>query len=277
MNKKKFSRYLKAFDFKTLFNELGWDKFNNMLPVAVGDEIFELEGVVEKKGFVILHCSPDDKGKIPLSGVRRRIGHSVAKSYFEHLIIYTDDARSRQVWHLAVREPGKPRRPREVQYHSHKDTEELFQKLKGLLFTLGEEESITLVDVKARVTENFAKNAEKVTKKFYNEFKKHHTAFLESVEGIDDALPDKENKNKQWYVSVMFSRLMFCYFIQKKGYLDQDISYLQNKLRETREKAGEDRFLRFFTGNFCFNCFIRDLAGPRTNGMCLWNWAASPI
>jgi len=268
MNKKKFTRYLDAFDFKTLFNQLGYDHFNNMLPVSVSDEIFELEGVVEKKGFVILHChstssgnNPDTRAEIPLSRVRRQIGHSVTKSYFEHLIIYTDDARSRQIWQIAIREPGKPRQVREVQYHSHQDTDGLFRRLKGLLFTLDEDESITLVDVKARATENFAKNAEKVTKKFYNEFKKHHTAFLKYVEGIDDALPDSENKNKQWYVSVMFSRLMFCYFIQKKGFLDQDINYLRNKLGETREKAGEDRFYDFYR-KFLLQLFHQGLGRP---------------
>ncbi|QTA88381.1 Eco57I restriction-modification methylase domain-containing protein [Desulfonema magnum] len=261
MNKKKFTRYLNAFDFKRLFNELGWDHFNNSLPVAMGNEVFELAGVVEKKGFVVLYCPPESNGNVPLSRVRRQIEHVVTKTYFEHLIIYTDAARSRQVWQLALREQGKPRQVREVSYYSHQDCEGLFQRLKGLLFTLDEEESVTLVDVKARVMENFAKNSEKVTKKFYTEFKKHHTAFLQSVEGIDDALPDKENKNKQWYVSVMFSRLMFCYFIQKKGYLNQDVNYLQNKLRETREKAGENQFYNFYR-TFLLELFHQGLGKP---------------
>ena len=39
MRKDQFSEYLHSFDLKTLFNELGWDNFNNQLPVAVNDEL----------------------------------------------------------------------------------------------------------------------------------------------------------------------------------------------------------------------------------------------
>ncbi len=241
MKKQKFSRYLKAFDFKTLFNELGWDHFDNALPVAINDTVFQLQGIVQKKGFVILHCLPDQNGAVPLSGLRKKIEHKVTQAYFEHLIIYTDAAQSRQVWQLALVQEGQPERIREISYYIHQDSEALFQRLKGLLFTLDEEERITLVDVKARVMANLARNVEKITKKFYNEFKKQHAAFLQFIEGIDDTLPARDNKNKQWYASLMLNRLMFCYFIQKKGYLDQDLNYLQNKLLERADYNKKER------------------------------------
>ncbi|MDM8539751.1 Eco57I restriction-modification methylase domain-containing protein [Desulfococcaceae bacterium HSG9] len=261
MKKLKFSRYLKAFDFKTLFNELGWDHFDNTLPVAINDTVFQLQGIVQKKGFVILHCLPDQNGAVPLSGWRKKIEHKVTQAYFEHLIIYTDAAQSRQVWQLALVQEGQPKRIREISYYIHQDSEALFQRLKGLLFTLDEEERITLVDVKARVMANLARNVEKITKKFYNEFKKQHAAFLEFIEGIDDALPTQDNKNKQWYASLMLNRLMFCYFIQKKGYLDQDLNYLQNKLLETREKTGRNRFHNFYR-RFLLQLFHEGLGKP---------------
>ena len=261
MKKLKFSRYLKAFDFKTLFNELGWDHFDNGLPVAINDTVFQLQGIVQKKGFVILHCLPDQNGAVPLSGLRKKIEHKVTQAYFEHLIIYTDAAQSRQVWQLALVQEGQPKRIREISYYIHQDSEALFQRLKGLLFTLDEEERITLVDVKARVMANLARNVEKITKKFYNEFKKQHAAFLEFIEGIDDALPAQDNKNKQWYASLMLNRLMFCYFIQKKGYLDQDLNYLQNKLLETREKTGRNRFHNFYR-RFLLQLFHEGLGKP---------------
>ncbi len=261
MKKQTFTRHLKAFDFKTLFNQLGWDHFEAELPIAVDDAIFQLQGVVEKKGFVILHCPPASGGAIPLSQARKKIEHKVAQVYFEHLIIYTDADQTRQVWQLALHRENQPKRIREISYYTHQDSEALFQRLKGLLFTLDEEEGITLVDVKARVMANLARNVEKITKKFYTEFKKQHAAFLEFIQGIDDALPLRHNKNKQWYASLMLNRLMFCYFIQKKGYLDQNHHYLQDKLSQTRAKAGPNQFYDFYR-RFLRQLFHEGLGKP---------------
>lgn len=263
MKKQTFTNYIKDFDFETLFNELGWDTFNNQLPVAVNDDAFMLKGVAQKKGFVILLCPPLPDGKIPISNIRKQIENKVAKNYFEHLIIYADQDQSHQIWQLAVKEENKPKQVREVSWYSHQDVEGLFQRMKNLLFTLDEEETITIVDVKQRVSENFAKNSEQVTKKFYTEFKKQHVAFLDFIEGIDDHIGNKENQNKQWYASLMLNRLMFCYFIQKKGFLDQDLNYLQNKLRRCEELEGQTNFYSFYR-SFLLELFHDGLGKPKT-------------
>ncbi|MBN2747127.1 MAG: SAM-dependent methyltransferase, partial [Bacteroidales bacterium] len=261
MKKNRFSEFIKLFDFKNLFNELGWDNFDNNLPIAVNEDAFMLKGIVEKKGFVILYCPAMPNGKIPLSNIRKQIEAKVAKHYFEHLIIYSDQIKSHQIWQIAIKEENKPKQVREISWYSHQDTEILFQRLKNLLFTLDEEEQITIVDVKQRVSENFAKNTESVTKKFYTEFKKQHTVFLDFIKGIDDHIANKENTNKQWYASLMLNRLMFCYFIQKKGFLNQDIHYLGNKLNESKLHAGKDNFYSFYR-SFLLELFHDGLGKP---------------
>lgn len=264
MKKKEFSKYIKTFNFRALFNELGWDNFTNDLPITIDEEIFELEGIAEKKGFVILHCPPTNNGKIPLSRVRKLIEARVAKQYFEHLIIYTNQTESHQIWQIALKEENKPKQVRDISWYSHQHTDVLFQRLKNLLFTLDEEEHITIVDVKKRVSENFAKNTDAVTKKFYTEFKKQHTVFLKFIDGIDDHISDKENSNKQWYASLTLNRLMFCYFIQKKGFLDQDVHYLGNKLNECKLHVGKDNFYNFYR-SFLIELFHDGLGKPIEN------------
>lgn len=262
MKKSEFSKYIKSFDFKNLFNELGWDNFTNSLAITINEEIFELKGIAEKKGFVILHCPAMSNGKTPLSSVRKQIEANVAQKYFEHLIIYTNEIKNHQVWQIALKEENKPKQVRDISWYSHQDTDVLFQRLKNLLFTLDEEEHITIVDVKKRVSENFAKNTDAVTKKFYTEFKKQHTVFLKFIEGIDDHIGDKENSNKQWYASLMLNRLMFCYFIQKKGFLDQDVHYLGNKLNECKLHIGKDSFYGFYR-SFLIELFHDGLGKPK--------------
>lgn len=264
MKKTTFTEYIKDFNFISLFNELGWDNFQNQFAIAVGDDAFMLSGVGQKKGFVIVQCPPLSNGKIPLSTVRKQIEQKVASQYFEHLIIYTDKDKTQQVWQLAIKETNKPKQLREVTWHSHQDTEILYQRLKNLLFTFDEQETITIVDVNQRVSENFAKNSEQVTKKFYTEFKKQHGAFLEFIKGIDDHISDKENENKQWYASLMLNRLMFCYFIQKKGFLDQDLNYLQNKLKACTDLKGKSNFYNFYR-SFLIELFHDGLGKPIKN------------
>jgi len=263
MNKQKFSKYIKDFDFKGLFIDLGWDNYNGNIPITIDEALFEINCIVEKRGFVIAICPCLADGEIPLGKTRKKIEHNFRKFHQEHLIIYADKAKTKQIWQFVIHEPDKPRKTREIQFSKDQDSEILFQRARGLLFTLDEEENITLVDVVARFKENFAKNTEKITKKFYTEFKKRHTAFLNFISGIDDTIADKENKNKQWYASLMLNRLMFCYFIQKRGYLDNNIHYLHDKLKQIKSKTGKNKFYSFYR-DFLLELFHKGLGQPET-------------
>ena len=71
-------------------------------------------------------------------------------------------------------------------------------------------------------------------------FKAEHAAFLKLIKGIK-AIADLE-----WYTSLMLNRLMFVYFIQRKGFLDGDSNYLRNRMRMVREARGKDKFQSFY-------------------------------
>ncbi len=52
--------------------------------------------------------------------------------------------------------------------------------------------------------------------------------------------------DREWYASLMLNRLMFVYFIQKKGFLDGDTTYLQNRLATVQAREGRGNFLDFY-------------------------------
>lgn len=83
-------------------------------------------------------------------------------------------------------------------------------------------------------------DVDKVTKKFYDRFKTEHTTFQKLIKGI------KTDADLQWYTSLMLNRLMFVYFIQKKGFLDGNIDYLRNRLAMVQQVKGKDKFLSFY-------------------------------
>ncbi|MDD3050553.1 MAG: Eco57I restriction-modification methylase domain-containing protein [Candidatus Cloacimonetes bacterium] len=241
---------------------MGWDNFKNKPEkILVEDFEYEIEGIVQKRDFVIAQCKAD---KIPDNRVRKIIENKYSNLHYEHLLVFYDEAKTKQIWQFSIKEENKPKTVREFHWFHMQDTEALFQRFRNLLFHIDEEENITLLDVLARVNDNFARNTDKVTKKFYDEFKKYHTKFLGYIENINDELKDDENKNKQWYASIMLNRLMFCYFIQKKGFLDSNIHYLQEKLKETKQKAGNNNFYSFYK-DFLLALFHEGLGKPKVS------------
>ena len=255
LDKSRFTELIKNFKFEELFNELGWDHANTEVPISVNEEKYKLTAAAEKRGFVIFICSPSANGKIPLYNTRKKIDAKISRLYFEHLIIYTDKDNFQQIWQLVLHEADKPVVVRETPYFQTQQPDLLFQRLRGIFISLDEEEKITIADVKSNVKEQFNTNAEKVTKKFYQEFKNQHTAFLKFIEGIENLV------DRDWYASLMLNRLMFIYFIQKKGFLDNNINYLNDKLKETQKKKGKDKFYSFYR-DFLLVLFHQGLGAP---------------
>lgn len=256
-----FKRYIEKFNFSELFIDLGWAHKNQPIVKKVGEVKYHFTQLADKAGFSVLECKVE--GELPLAAERKKIHHEIGKLFFEHLLIFTDEARTRQIWEAQVKEPEKPRRIVSFSWKKGQDPEDLYQRLSGVFFSFEEDErgEITIIDVVERLRMNFAVNAEKVTKKFYAEFKKHHTAFMEFIEGMDDHIKNADNKNKQWYASLMLNRLMFCYFIQRKGFLDGDRKYLENRLKACKDYQGTN-FYSFYR-SFLLKLFHNGLGKPQ--------------
>ncbi|MYG08034.1 SAM-dependent methyltransferase, partial [Candidatus Poribacteria bacterium] len=240
LNERNTRQYLKESDFENLFiEELGWDRHTQTLPVIVDETEYHLTTIAEKRGMIVFECpAPETDGRIPDYATRRKIQKQVAKSAHEHFIIYTDVDKTTDIYQWVKREQGKPDACREHRYNRDEHSgESLIQKLQAIAFTFEEEEQLTLFEVTGRVGAAFY--AERVTKKFYDRFKKEHDTFLKFLNGI----PDEEMQ--KWYVSVMLNRLMFIYFIQKKNFLDSDQNYLSTKLTESQTNATNAYYKEF--------------------------------
>jgi hypothetical protein len=241
--------FLKEFDFDGLFlEELGWDNYANNLQVSVNSEIFSLKAIAEKRGMAAFLCNPSGDGTIPDYTSRRKIEKHLGKSVHEHIIIYINDDKTTQIWQWVRRETGRPTACREHTYHKDQRGDSLIQKLQSIAFSLEEEENLTLVDVAGRTRAAF--DLDRVTKRFYDRFKKEHDAFLKFIDGI----PDEELL--RWYASVMLNRLMFVYFIQKKGFLNNDPDYLRHRLVEC-QGTGKGGFYKNLLCPLFFEVFAK--------------------
>lgn len=244
---------VREFDFRRLFiEELGWDQHNASLAIPIDGREVALAAVAEKRGMVAYQCPAPSGERLPDYGIRRKIEHQVAKTAHEHLIIFTDAARTTQIWQWVKREPGKPAACREHTFHKSQPGEALLQKLQAIAFSLEEEDELSLTDVTGRARIGF--DVERVTKRFYERFQKEHAAFLKFITGIS------ERTDHEWYASVMLNRLMFIYFMQRKGFLDGDSHYLRNRLKRCREEKGKDKFYSFYR-YFLLRLFHEGLGG----------------
>ena len=213
-------QHIQDFRFEDLFiEELGWDQYRYQLEVVVNGDYVTLNAFAEKRGMVAFTVA-----EIPEYKLRRKIEQQVAKAHRENIIIYVDPDQTQQVWQWVRRETGKPLANRERPFTRGQSGENIAQILSVIAFSLDEEDDLTIVDVTSRVKAAF--DLEKVTKKFYDRFKKQHDAFLKFIEGIPDS------DFQRWYASVMLNRMMFIYFVQRKGFLDNDPDYLRNRLAQ---------------------------------------------
>ncbi len=262
LTKRQFVQYLKDADFRTLFiEEMGWNKFSASIAdvptMYVEERAFNLKTIAHRNGFQVLVCNVPE---LPSNSVCKKLDTKLRKAANDYICIFVIPGTEHHQWVAPVKTNEK-RDIVIIEYAEAERAEFLYEKIAGLSFDL--DETTTIVDVKERVQGAFAINSESITKDFYLGFNKEHKAFADFITGIDDQLETKDNKNKQWYTSVMLNRLMFCYFIQKKGFLDGDENYLRNKLHWVQEKKGKNQFFKSFYRGFLVQLFRGGLNSPK--------------
>lgn len=260
MRRNTFNQYIKENDFKGLFiSEMGWNRFHGQAdihPFDIDGIVYQMTTIAERNGFQIITCPVN---AIPTTTACRKIDYKLRRNANDYICIFYIPNSEHHQWMAPIKTVEK-RDVVTVEYETADKADFLFSKVDALSFDLGE--ITTIVDVKERIQGTFAVNSEKITKDFYTGFKKEHKAFADFITGIDDHIVAKDNCNKQWYTSVMLNRLMFCYFIQKKGFLNGDFDYLQTKLKWVRKEQGENRFFQSFYRGFLSELFHDGLNAP---------------
>lgn len=262
LTKQKFTAYLGSADFRTLFiEEMGWNKVANTFATLpsffVGETPFDIKAIAHRNGFQVLQCSVSE---LPSNATCKKLDTKIRKAANDYICIFIIPGTEHHQWVAPVKINEK-RDIVIIEYAEAEKAQFLYEKISGLSFGL--DEQTTIVDVKERVQGAFAINSEKITKDFYTGFSKQHKTFAEFISGIDDQTATKDNKKKQWYTSVMLNRLMFCYFIQKKGFLNGDEHYLRNKLKWIQEQRGNDQFFKSFYKGFLVQLFRGGLNSPK--------------
>ncbi len=254
MKRKDFDQLIEQEQFAELFiTEMGWNNpiSHQSLNIDIDQQQYTFNPVAQKNGFQVYSCTLP---ALPTSSECKKIDNQLRKHGYDYICIFVLEGTIHHLWLTPVKTNEK-RELVKTEYDGVSQAEFLWSKIDDFSFDLDEE--ITITDVKQRVQGSFHLNSEKVTKDFYTQFRKEHKRFATHITGIDN------EKDRDWYTSVMLNRLMFCYFIQKKGFLDLNTNYLQEKLKWVREKQGEDKFFGTFYKRFLCSLFHDGLNNPK--------------
>jgi hypothetical protein len=244
---------LQTFDFSTLFiEELGWSQPTNSKKITwnVGGVPYEGWHIAQLSGVVVLEIVSSAE-KIPDAKTRAAMHQEITQHHHENLLIFLNKQRTQSIWYWVKREDGKSY-AREHSYFQGQPGDLFLSKLAAMVFDIHDFErdgGIPVPEVAARL--KTALDVAPVTKKFYQEFQQQHLEFLELIQGI------KDKRQQRWYASVLLNRLMFIYFLQKKGFLDNGkVNYLQEKLEQSRNR-GKNLYYQEFLQALFFEGFAK--------------------
>ena len=248
---------LQEFRFGDLFvNELGWNNPTARAAISLQDadgNKWSATEISQLSGFRVFEVVPDDPSVArPDAQNQLVLQKGLSAQAVENIAIFVDPAHTQSLW-LWMKRDGKRILPRKHAYIKGQPGDLFLSKLSALvvdLSELDEEGNLPITEAANRV--RAALDVEVVTKAFFKRFRDEHAAFLEEITGIDDE-PDR-----RWYASVILNRLMFIWFLQKKGFIDRadrpdgNRNYLRDKLNESAKSKNQfySQFLRdlFFEG-----------------------------
>ncbi len=257
-----FQKHLSAFSFTSLFIEvLGWSQpprgERDWRTNETKDLVYRTRMVAELAGVAVIEVAAE--GGWPEEAGRMTIWRQISQSHHENLLIFLDSAESpsQSLWYWVKRtkdaETGKPKLiPRRHEYFRGQPVDLFASKLQAMVVELSElDESgrIPVLEVARRMES--ALDVEKTTKRFFTAYQEQHDNLLAEIEGIYD------ERDRRWYASVILNRLMFVWFMQKKGFLDGgDYDYLPNKFSASQAR-GKDRFFGEFLNALFFEAFAK--------------------
>jgi hypothetical protein len=233
---KRVQKGFREHGLKHVFVEhLGWGAGNSAIhPIHSDGDVINPVIVAEVKGYTVflIEMSP-----LPAPKSQAQIDKELGIQAPERITIFTDGITHQWRWPHQTPSGGVSFETLSVSATSMPSF--LAQRLVGLRFSAKDfAGGLSLLDVRDRVRGKF--DGEKVTKKFFDEFKRQHSALASSVEGLE--LED----DRATYATLIMNRLMLLYFLQKREFLNDDAFYLENCLAEIQKLRGVDSFYSFY-------------------------------
>lgn len=214
---------------------LGWSSGSGQaLPIEVYGDTFAPAVLAEVRGYKVFLI---ETSTLPTPKIQTNVDSELGAQAPERITIFSDGVTHQWRWPHQTPSGGVSFETLSVSATAMPSF--LAQRLVGLKFDAEDfAKGLGLLDVRDRVRGRF--DGAKVTKKFFDEFKKRHHALAESIEGLEIEL------DRSTYATLLMNRLMLLYFLQKREFLNDDAFYLENCLKQVQGLQGKDHFFTFY-------------------------------
>lgn len=219
--------YVNRGDISALFREeLGWNRPDITAPmnIEVDEDTYSARQIAGYKGVRVWQID-----KVPDARTQRLIDAELRRLSDERLIVFRDNFAQEWRWPQVGNTQGSGQ-PRLVTHTHVVGTENAALDQRLAMIEIGLSESPTVAELLRRMRSAF--DADKVTNEFYKKFLKHHDALVKAISGLDI------EGDRKWYSALLMNRLMFIYFMQRKGFMDNDRDYLRARLTSLRATSG---------------------------------------
>ena len=242
MNIEQLREHLREFQFNKMFEVLGWDH-----PTGPISNSIKIDGcqisysrVAEIRGVPVLKFDQVISKKFNSNSERKKFHKKIKNLHYKHLVLFSNEDN------FSFSYLSKDEQVRSYSYFKGQSGDYFINKLANIHFGIEDEPKI--IEIGEKLEKAF--NTEKVTKKFYKDFKNNHFQFQKYIKGI------RTEEEKKWYSSLILNRLMFIWFLQRKGFVNNDFDYLPNKLEESKKKK-KDRYYSDFLTCLFFEGFAK--------------------
>ncbi len=197
-------------------------------PTGLSDtqNLLDIQIEYEEKGIKVILAICEDR---VLSFQKEIIQHYKQDFPDSHFLFVSHQGKVFDLYNLSSSQKLKP-----LTYDQINRKTKLFQE-KISLFNV--EDTQGAIDLKIKIDKAF-ETTDKITKKFYDNFKLIHELLQQAIRGIDS------QEDKTWYASVMLNRLMFIYFLQKNHIIQNNTDYLLHQFEKVQTQ-GKDYYLDF--------------------------------
>ncbi|MEK0337578.1 MAG: hypothetical protein QQN41_09115, partial [Nitrosopumilus sp.] len=225
-------------------------------PESIRKKVLSTKIISEKNGFKVLFCIIDSL----LKGVELPVVKSISRYHPANIIIFTD-RESNEAHFINTKYVGKgqDKKAKGFRRITVSQTDRL-RTAAERLSRIYASDGISAFDLMSNCEEAF--DVEAVSKEFYKEF-------VEKYKGLRDTVRRNNrlsNGEVDRLTQEIINRLLFLYFIQKKGWLNGDYKFLYNNFKSNKKEYYKNFLVPLFK-----KLSIKDFKSPGSENIPFLN------
>ncbi len=231
LNIERMYQHLRSFDFANLFvKELDWSSPVNTRPTSIDSEHTRLE-IARLSGIPVFEINTGNGG-IPDAQTRDALYKELIPLFRESLLIFLDKERTQSFWYWRKHGGGVSYK-REYVHLKGQPEDLFFNKLDSIISDLLAPQEAKYQREKAGLLQ------QPVSTAIVEAFDEQRVQFMQQIEGIE------KERDRILYAMILLCRLMFLYFLQRRGFLKKDCETFLELYLETNARKQKNYYREF--------------------------------